>query len=232
MTLRAPAYLLARSAPCGRLPDQGRNESGVIVASDTSSHLNAFVVCADRSVSRFSTGNVDRRARLRTRFSLKQPDRLCLLDRIDFSQHFENALRNATIDVHYGNRFPRFAFAFFVGCAHTSSQRKVRDVDFVLTKNRADLPDHTGHVTVPHVDQVAFQRRFYINAIDIQEARSCLCSTAPVTRCSSEEVFSRIDNTLPAPPPGCFAFVDSITRNPREAAIEAALTRFAFSSKP
>jgi len=43
MTLRAPAYLLALSAPCGRLPDQGRNESGVIVVSDTSSHLNAFV---------------------------------------------------------------------------------------------------------------------------------------------------------------------------------------------
>jgi len=29
--------------PCGRLPDQGRNESGVIVVSDTSSDLNAFV---------------------------------------------------------------------------------------------------------------------------------------------------------------------------------------------
>jgi len=43
MTLRDTRIFIGSQRPCGRLPDQGRNESGVIVVSDTSSDLNAFV---------------------------------------------------------------------------------------------------------------------------------------------------------------------------------------------
>ena len=50
------------------------------------------------------------------------------------------------------------------------AEREVGDVDLVAAQHRADVPDDAGHVLVPHVDQVARQRRLAVDAVHLQQA--------------------------------------------------------------
>src|SRR5271157_4816897 len=50
-----------------------------------------------------------------------------------------------------------------------AAKREVGDVDVMLPEHCPDAAHNTGHVQIAQVDDVAFQRRFHMNAIDFQQ---------------------------------------------------------------
>ena len=41
----------------------------------------------------------------------------------------------------------------------------------MLPQNRAHFPDHSGYVAIAQVNEIALQRRFHIDSIDVQQSR-------------------------------------------------------------
>ena len=50
-----------------------------------------------------------------------------------------------------------------------AAQREVGDVDVVLPEHRSDPAHNAGHVEIAQVDDVALQRRFHVDAVDLQQ---------------------------------------------------------------
>ncbi len=98
---------------------------------------------------------------------LEQTDGLGLLHARRFSQFGDHRFRNVAIHVHHGESLAGLAG---VGI-RPPAKRKIGDVDFVFAKNRAHPPNHAGDVAVAHVDEVALQRSFGLDPIDVQQAR-------------------------------------------------------------
>ena len=100
-----------------------------------------------------------------------------------------------------------------------------------FSQNRSHFPDHTRHVAIAQVNQVALQRSLHIDVVHRKQAwrmtvkHRTLDHDAP--RCRSSD---KTESTLPDPPVELFGFCSSCTRRPRDDAMEAALTRLAFSS--
>ena len=53
----------------------------------------------------------------------------------------------------------------------TPAEREIGDINLVRAEDRTDLPDHARHIAIAQVDQVALQWRFYIDAVDVEQAR-------------------------------------------------------------
>src|SRR5438132_10365719 len=108
--------------------------------------------------------------------SLKKPYRLSLLDCRNLSQGGQNLVRYLSIHVNDGNRLARFtAFSCTRGrrsVSHLPTQRKVGNIDLVLTQNCTHTPNDARNVPISHVDQIALQRRFHVNVINGQDSGS------------------------------------------------------------
>src|SRR5262245_38895095 len=98
--------------------------------------------------------------------ALEEANRSGLLDGRNLAQFAKHFLRNFHFDVNDGDG-PFCVRGLAVGEA--ASEREVGDVDLVLAENRANFADHAGDVAIPQVDEIALERSFDIDAIDVEQ---------------------------------------------------------------
>ncbi len=55
--------------------------------------------------------------------------------------------------------------------APLAAQREVGDVHALLAQDGSDLPDHARHIEVAADQQIAFERRLNIDAVELQQPR-------------------------------------------------------------
>src|SRR6185436_4372309 len=134
---------------------------------------------------------------------LRQANGSCLLHGGYTLQFTDDSLGNRAIHVHNGDglaRSPRHRFFA------SSSQREVGDVDPMFAQDGSDLTNNTGHVLVPHVDQVLLQRSFRIDSVDMQEASRLFVQHRALHDMAAFVAFNGDGDDAAYPAAGCFWF--------------------------
>src|SRR5579864_130032 len=166
--LKTPAPLMAKSTRLSCAETTPANASTVAMASPavlisflshdgtgTSGHFGSAPGQAIPATYHFSY--------LGASAELIQPNRFCLLYRRNPTKFADHLFWHAAVHMHDRNGLlwnPSLYFA--------PPQRKIRDVDSVLAKNRPHLADDPRHVLIAHVNQVFSEGRFDVNSIHVQ----------------------------------------------------------------
>src|SRR5579862_893710 len=102
----------------------------------------------------------------------------------NFSKFSQYSLRYSAVNVNHGDGLS--SSDVIVSAA---TEGKIRDIDFAIPQDGANLPDHSGHIAVPQIDKIPLQRRLHFDSVHMKQARGVL-----VQDCALDDVFLTISS--------------------------------------